>query len=1065
MSTTVDRPSHRRVRERPASFGQRRLWLLDRLEPDAVAYNAVDARRLRGPLDIAALRAALDALVARHEALRTTFPERGGEPVQAILAPAPAAFELLDGDGLGQQGIAALCRAQARRRFDLAREPPLRAALIRLSPEDHVLVVIVHHIASDGWSRAILRRELAALYAAARAGRSAELPELAVRYADFAGWQRRRLASAQAEEDLRWWRQRLAGAPPGIALPHDRPRPAVQRFSGARRERSIDARLLDALGRLAREERATLFMVLLAGFYELLARYSNQRDLVVGTPVAGRGRPELEHLVGYLGNTLALRAQPHPANSFRALLRDVRALAVEAYRRQEVPFERLVEELAPARDPGRPPLFQVLFALHDPAAAAGRLEGLEEEPVAYDPGWSKFDLSLLAGERDGALALTWEFSSELFDAVTVERIAESYEALLAAVVARPDLPLAELPVVPERQRTLLERWRREPLARAHERGLHELVAEQAARAPQAPAVWSQRGELTYGELVAGAQAVAARLRGLAVAAGEPVAVCLRRSPAMVAGVLGVLWAGGAYLPLDPAYPPERLALMLGDAGVRAIVTERALLEDLPDHDLPAVCLDDPRSAREHRAPPAAVGPEDVAYVLYTSGSSGRPKGVALPHRAAVNQVRWAAQAFCAQELSGVLAATSLSWDLSVFELFAPLGAGGRVVLVDSPLALGSLPPEAGVTLLNMVPSALAELLDAGAIPPGVLTVIAAGEPLCAQLVAGLQAAGVRRVVNVYGPTESGYTTAAEVAGAQGAAPIGRPLPGVELEVVDAGGHPVPIGAPGELLIGGANLARGYLGRPELTAERFLVRAGGERLYRSGDLVRHRSDGQLAFLGRLDEQLKIRGFRIEPGEVEAALRSHPDVREAAVVASAQDPASARLLAYAARRPGRPLSAAELRAHLAGRLPPHLRPATIAVLDALPRLPNGKLDRGALPEPAAVEAGTADAHLEPATPLERELAELFAEVLGRERVGAGDDFFALGGHSLLAVRLVAAVRRRLAVALPLRAVFEAPTVAALAGRVAALLLREADELDEVLVELERGGAAAGLEQGDG
>ncbi len=1032
----------------PLSFAQERLWFLDRLQPGSTAYNIPAVMRLAGTLSVPALERTLEAIVRRHEALRTTFGE-AGEPVQVIASAAPLPLPLVDLSDLAEAPREAEVRRLAGREigrpFDLARGPLLRTTLLRCAAEEHVLFLNMHHIVSDGWSLGVLVRELVALYGGfidpGGGTGEAALPELPVQYADFAVWQRAWLEGEELERQQAYWRDQLAGAPAALALPTDRPRPAVQTFSGANRGRRLAAGGAAELSALGRRESTTLFMTLLAAFAVLLGRTTGQRDIVVGSPIAGRVRPELEDLIGFFVNTLALRLDTSPRASFRDLLGAARRVTLDAYAHQDLPFERLVEELKVERDLSRSPLFQVMLVLQNAPAGTLEVPGLTLSPLDLEVPTSKLELTLNAVEGAGELWLTAEYNTDLFDATTIERLLGHYERLLAALAAAPERPLSEPSLWSAAERHML-------LAEHGDTGavvppapcLHQLCERQAARTPAAPALTAGSETLSYGELEVRANRLAWRLRRLGVGAEARVGICLERTPEMVVALLAVLKAGGAYVSLDPAYPQQRLGWMVEDAAMGLVLTTEELRPRLPEGGAEVLCLDSAAAelAAESDAAPRLVSTADnLAYVLYTSGSTGRPKGVAIRHRSAVAMVCWARGVYGAEELSGMLASTSINFDLSVYELFVTLASGGRLVLVDNALELISRPPAVPVSLINTVPSAMRELLRAGAVPASVRTINLAGEALLRPLVEEIHArGGAQRLVNLYGPSEdTTYSTMAQLPpGGVGAVPIGRALAGGRACVLGAGMVPAPFGAVGELYLAGDGLARGYLARPGLTAERFVpdpwsAEAGG-RLYRTGDLVRLRGDGELLFLGRADHQVKVRGFRIELGEIEVALEEHPEVAEAAVLALEERPGEARIVAYVVppEMPGP--STSQLRAHLAPRLPAAMVPAVFVSLEALPLTPNGKLDRAALPAPEGERPELADAYAAPRTEIEQVIAGVWRELLGLDRVGLSDNFFELGGHSMLMVRLRERLRETLERDVAVVDLFRFPTVATLA-----------------------------------
>ncbi len=994
---------------------------------------------------MAALRRSLTEVVRRHESLRTVFAAAGGEPVQVIRGPAPAALPVVELSGLSAEArgreTLRLAAEEAARPFDLAAGPLLRATVVRAGGAEHALLLTLHHVVSDGWSMDVLVREVSALYA------GEPLPELPVQYADYALWQREWLSGDVLEAQLGWWRDRLAGAPPVLELPADRPRSLARDGRVSRVPFSLPAETSRALRELSRREGATPFMTLLAAWQALLARYAGTEDVSVGTPIAGRTRLETEPLIGFFVNTLVLRADLSGEPDFRALLGRVREATLGAYAHQEVPFERLVEELAPERSLAHSPLFQVLFVLQDAGGEAPRPGGLRVEPIAAGGGSAKFDLTLALADGEEAIRGTLAYRTALFDAATAERMLEHFGRVLEAAASAPETPVSRVPLLSagERRRLLVE-WN--DTARGHPRDatVHGLFAAQAARTPDAAALSFAGGTLTYAELHARSGRLAHALRGRGVGPESRVGICVERSPGMLVAMLAVLQAGGAYVPLDPAHPLERLRYVLEDAGVRVLLVGSAGADPVPGFEGERVGVDEADADAPGEAPESGVLPENLAYVIYTSGSTGRPKGVQVEHRSVVALLHWLRGHVRPEERESVLASTSITFDVSVAEIFDTLCGGGKLVLVGNALELAGVPESEGVRLAYMVPGAAAELLRMGALPPGLRALNLAGEALPADLAAALRAAGVERVANVYGPTEvTVYATCGEVEAGAARVTIGRPIDDARAYVLDPALEPAPVGVAGELCLGGAGVARGYLGRAELTAERFVPDPfGGEpgaRMYRTGDRVRWLASGELEYLGRIDFQVKVRGFRIEPGEVEAALREREEVAEAVVVALEEGEGSRRLVGYVVAARGRAADAAELRRHLRDRLPGYMVPGALVVLDALPLTASGKLDRRALPAPDA--SGAEGDHAAPRTPGEEVLAGIFAAVLKRERVGVHDGFFDLGGHSLLATRVVSHVRAAFRVELPLRAVFEAPTVAALAERVGALLREGAAE----------------------
>ncbi|HVR95240.1 MAG TPA: amino acid adenylation domain-containing protein [Thermoanaerobaculia bacterium] len=1040
-----------RDRPLPLSFAQQRLWFIDQLKPGSPLYNISAALRIEGPLDRAVLARCLGEIVRRHEALRTVFAAPQGVPVQVIRPAEPFLLPVVDlsavPEGAREDLVRSLAAAEAGWPFDLASGPLLRGLLLRLDTteelRDHVVTLTMHHIASDGWSMGILVREVAALYAAFAAGKPSPLPELPVQYADFAVWQHSWLHGELLEGEISFWRQQLAGLPSRLEFPTDRPRPAAQSFRGGARPIRLPAGLAAPAQALGRREGATLFMVLLAGFQALLARYSGQDDLAVGAPVAGRNRVEVEGLIGFFVNTLVLRGDLTGEPSFRELLGRVRDTALAAHTHQDVPFEKLIQELTPERSLAQTPLFQVMLVLQNAPMESLEIRDLRLRPFGAAGSTAKFDLTLTLEERNGALGGSIGYATDLFDAATVDRLIVYFERLLAAAVATPDLPASALPLLSAAE--LHEAAQGFPSIPEEGRCVHELFAEQVARAPEALAVVDEEGAWTYAELGHRVRQLALRLRAAGVGSDQPVILCAGRGAPLVAGLLGILEAGGAYLAVESELPQARLELLARDSGAAVAVTERRLAGALPD-GLRRVLLDAEELDDTAGTLPAAVAPGHLAYVLYTSGSTGRPKGVMVEHRQLTAYVRGVLERLAPPPGASFATVSSFSADLGNTSIFAALLGGGclhvvpRERLVDADAFAAGM-ERRPVDVLKIVPSHLAALLAAErperALPRRLL--VLGGEPLPWSLVDRVRALAPEcRLFNHYGPTETtvGILTGVVEAGAvraNASAPLGRPLGATRTWVVDRHLQLVPDGLPGELCVGGPQVARGYLGRPDLTAERFvpdpLGGDAGERLYRTGDLVRQRPHGPIEFLGRIDGQVKVRGFRIEPGEIEAALLSLPGVREAAVLAR-----DGRLVAYMAGD----AAAEALRRLLRERLPDYMIPAVFVPLAALPLTPNGKLDRKALSAGAAPEQQDAgEGYLEPRTPVEEVLAGLWAELLGRERVGADDHFFDLGGHSLLATQLMSRLRSACGIEMPLRDLFEAPRLADLAIRVAAAL----------------------------
>ncbi|HEX2077660.1 MAG TPA: amino acid adenylation domain-containing protein [Longimicrobium sp.] len=1022
----------------PLSFAQQRLWFMEQLHPGQATYNIPAALWLRGPLDTAALERALTEMARRHEVLRTTFRAEAGVPEQVIAEPFAFRIPVDDLRALPEAEREAAAREvatrEAERPFDLAREFPLRVRLVRLADQEWALAVAMHHIASDGWSIGVLVREVSALYAAFARGEPSPLPELPLQYADYAAWQRAWLAGEALEAQLAYWRDALAGAPPLLELPTDRPRPLVQGNAGGRRAFHLPAETTAALRELARGEGVTLFMVLLGAWQALLARYAAVEDVSVGSPVAGRTRVETEGLIGFFANTLVLRTDLSGDPAFRQLLARVRETTLNAYHHQDVPFEKLVEELRPERVLSHTPLFQVLFSLQNAPRETLALGTVAARPLPVASGAAPFDLGLELAEDARGISGGLGYRTELFDAATIDRMLDHFGALLRTVAAEPDRRLSEVALLAPAERERLASWNRTASPLPAERRVHRLVQAQAARTPDAPAVRFHHAVVTYAELELRANRLANALRARGVGPEVRVGLLLERTPELLVAMLAVLKAGGAYVPLDPAYPAERVRWMLDDASVRVLLT--AGDTEAPEFGGGVLRLDaeaEAIAAAGDEAPESGVADQNLAYVIYTSGSTGRPKGVQVEHRSVASLLHWLNEHVRPEERAGVLASTSATFDVSVAEIFDTLVRGGTLVLVENALELARV-PAAQVRSAYMVPSAAAELLRAGALPEG-FTLNLAGEALPPALAQALYDGGVGRVANIYGPTEATvYASSGVVEPGSGRATIGRPITNVRTCVLDARLQPVPVGVAGELFLGGRGIARGYLGRPALTAEKFVPDPfsdqPGARMYRTGDRVRWTPEGEVEYLGRMDQQVKIRGFRIEPGEVERVMEEHPAVAEAVVTVREDRPGDRRLVAYVVPAPGAdPAAAGEVQRLLRERLPAYMVPSATVILPALRRTSSGKVDRNALPAPVLPRAAGG---APPGSEMERRVAALWEEVLGVERVGVDENFFDLGGHSLLAARLQARLAAELRREVPLVELFQFPTVRALAER---------------------------------
>jgi amino acid adenylation domain-containing protein len=1051
----------------PLSISQERLWFLQQLECQSSVYQISRALRVKGGLNRQALTQAFKQVIRRHEILRTTFPYVDDRPIQRVTAAVGLSLNIVKLTTLSpakrRVELPQLLRDKIAVPFEIERGPLVRAELFNLGEQENVLLLVLHQLVCDGWSINLLLRELACSYRGIVKGEAPALPPIKYQYGEFAAQQRAQLENSTLRKDLVYWKQRLENNLSGVALVTDRPRPAQQSFRGSRFPLTVPASMAGKLRRFGVGERASMFMVLMAAFNLLLWRYSGQNDISVGFPVANRDTPDSQNLIGFFVNTLVLRTDLSGQPTFRRLLQRVRRHCRDALVHQELSFDRLVEELQRERDLSRNPLFQVMFAYQNYPAAQLDLLGLRVKAMDLQSTTAKFDLTLSLTEEAEGLTGFIEYSSDLFDRSTIARMARHWEILLRGIVADPDRSIADLPLLDkaERRRILIE-WNRTDRPLSRELCIHELFETQTRRTPDAVALQCAGRQILYRELNDRANRLAGYLQKRGIGPEKLVGVCMERSVEMVVGLLAILKAGAAYLPLDPEYPRERIAFMLDDARSCLLLTQekfaadersRAITSLTAKLDMQVVCVDREwpvieRESAKNRGKTAA--PRNLAYVIYTSGSTGRPKGVAIEHRNAAAFLQWAGEVFSPAELAGVLASTSICFDLSIFELFTPLSQGGKVILVEDALATAEIIERKDLTLINTVPSVVTELLDAHALLRSVRTVNLAGEALKPELVRRLYESGtVRKVYDLYGPSETTTYSTFTLRRADARATIGRPIANTKIYLLDAALQPVPVGVPGELYIGGAGVARGYLRRTKLTSERFLrdpfAKRRGARMYRTGDLARYYADGAIEYLGRVDNQVKIRGFRIELGEVEAALAAHPAVRQCVVVAhesntvselSSNPKSGKQLVGYIIANSQQIPTVAELRAWLGRKLPEFMLPSIFVPLDALPLLPNGKADRLALPPPDFRGPRSAKEFIAPRTAVEELVAEVWREVLNVERIGVFDNFFDLGGHSLLATRVVARLRAQVNVDLALRKVFELPIVAGLAAHIESL-----------------------------
>jgi amino acid adenylation domain-containing protein/non-ribosomal peptide synthase protein (TIGR01720 family) len=1016
----------------PLSFAQQRVWFLEQFEPGTAQHNMPTVLALDGELDTGALQRALDALVARHESLRTTLVQRDGQGWQLVGAPYRVAVTQVDLTGEDESLREAIAREviaeDVRRGFDLENGPLWRVALIMLAPGRSLLLVNIHHSIGDGWSTGILLRELFGHYADPQA--RPEPPP--IQYADYAVWQRGRLAGPHLAGLTDWWRTQLRGTPP-LDLPSDRPRPPVRGHAGALESFRLPAAQASALAAFGHRHGVTLFVTLLAGLEVLLARYAGQDDFAVGTVLAGRDRHELEGVVGFLANTVAIRSDIAPGQTFGALAGRVRERVLGAHEHADMPFERIIDELGLPRDVARPPLFSVILVLQEAPPPARTLPGLRVRGTEPDTRASQVDLTWYVTPTEDGIELAVEYSTDLFDAGTIRQMARGYRALLAAATADPDLSIRRLPLLDDAERSrMLTSWNA-TAGEYPQQPLASLIAAQAARSPDAVAARQAEtgAAVTYRELDRRASQIASWLVARGARPGMLVGASVERGPDMLAALVGVLKSGAAYVPLDPDYPRQRLAQMIEDAGLTLAVTQSATASRLPLGNVTALMLDADELG-DPGADPPPPHPDELAYLIYTSGSTGRPKGVEISHRALVNLLVSVGGRCGIGAGSVLLALTSLSFDIAGLELLAPLLAGGTVVIASGQTArageqLARVCAEARPTVMQATPATWRMLLDAGWPGQDDLVALCGGEAMPPELARAL-GTRVGELWNMYGPTETTIWSAVQPVD-PGDVCIGGPVANTAIYVLDPWGEPVPPGVPGEVYLGGDSVARGYHGQPGLTAERFVPDPWrhGARVFRTGDQARFRPDGRLDFLGRLDSQVKVRGYRIELGDVEAALASHPGVAQAVVVAR-----DGQLVGYLVGAPGAPASVAGLRAHLSQRLPGYMIPARFAALDKVPLTPNGKVDRKALPADVDVGAaiGTGVAYRPPEGAAETTLARVWQDLLGVRQVGRDDNFFARGGDSLIAVRMVSQAGQA-GLRLTTKQVFQHQTLAELAA----------------------------------
>jgi amino acid adenylation domain-containing protein len=1035
----------------PISFSQQRLWFLSQMDPENRAYVLPNAIRIQGKLNIDAFKRSLTEIYCRHEALRTIFKATEDDPEQVILPPNDLPVPIVDltdlTDDERESEVQRLILEDVEQPFNLAKGPLLRVKIMRLGQEEHVFSLTMHHIISDGWSNGVLLKELSALYSAFCAGQPSPLPPLPLQYVDYAFWQRKWLQGDVLEGHLAHWRQQLGGDLPVLQLPTDRPRPAVQSYRGAKKALSLPGQLKTDLEKLSRDESVTLFMTLLAAFYALLYRYTGQEDITIGSPIANRTRPELENLIGFFVNTLTLRIDLSGDPNFIQILKRVREAALAAYNHQDVPFEKLVEELKPVRDMSYSPLFQVMFSWQNVPKEPANLPGLTLTRMSIDSGASMFDLTIYMWEEDNGLVGKIEYNTDLFEDATIVRLHKHFQTLLEGIIANPESRVRDLPILDdaEREQLLLD-WNDTKVEYPQDKCLHDLFEEQVERTPDAVAVVSGDQQLTYRELNARANQLAHYLISKGVGPEEMVGLYMERSLEMVIGIYGIIKAGGAYVPLDPEYPPDRIAFMVEETDVPVLLTQKHLVNSLTGPRANVICLDsewDVINAEPAHNPNSGVKPENLAYVIYTSGSTGRPKGVMNEHRGIVNRLLWMQDEYNLDREDRILQKTPFSFDVSVWEFFWPLLTGARLVVArpgghKDPAYLVDIIVEHQITTLHFVPSMLQIFLEEEDVVRchSIKRVICSGEALPYDLQCRFFEILDTELHNLYGPTEAAvdvtYWPCRQDQELK-IVPIGYPVANTQMYILDPQLQPVPIGCTGELHIGGIQVARGYLKRPELTAEKFIPDPFSTdpkaRLYKTGDLSRFLPDGCIEYLGRTDFQVKMRGLRIELGEIEARVTEFPHVNQCIVLMREDRPGDKRLVAYLSTEEDQSVSISELRGHLSETLPDYMVPPHFVVLDSIPLSANGKADRRALPKPK-IERRDEEAYAAPRSKTEQKIADIWKELLQISRVGINDSFFDLGGHSLLLPRMLRQLKADFGNQLSIVNLFQYPTVAALA-----------------------------------
>ncbi len=1105
LGQTIILPQDRTTNTFPLSFSQQRLWFLEQFEPGSPVYNIPCAVKMTGTLNVDALEKSLNAIIKRHEVLRTTFATESEQPIQVIAPALTLPLELVDLRKTPEPEKQALSMRlaveSAQKPFDLSQGPLWRSTLVQFQGDEHLLLLTMHHIVSDGWSLGVLLHEIRAFYESFIHGKVAALPKLSVQYADFACWQRKWMQGEVLAAQLSFWKKQLSGSPPALELITDYPRPAAQTYNGSLQSFKWSVQLLNSLNELARQENATLFMVLLAAFHVLLYRYSGQDDINIGIPIANRNRAETEPLIGFFINTLVMRGDLSGKPTFLEFLARIREATLGAFAHQDLPFEILMEEMHAQRDMSHTPFFQEMFVLNNAPIQALELPGLKLTPVEIDNRTSKFDLVLSMMEEKDGLNGKMEFNTDLFRPSSIERMVLHLQNLVEAIVVDPRRRLNNLRMMgsSERQQVLVE-WNSTSTTASANNCLHELLSQQAEKAPDSVAVVLDKEKLTYGELDRRANQLAHHLQRLGVRPEVSVGVCLERSVEMIVSLLGILKAGGVYIPMDPAFPRERLHYMLEDANVSVLITQQSRISDFVSRisensdqsfpirnpqseirNLKVLCIDSDSEIITRESPDAVacqVFPDNLAYVIYTSGSTGQPKGVLVSRRTIADHCIDMQRHYQLTPNDKVLQFAAANFDASLEQILTTLMTGATLVLRGPEIWATSefhkIMLEYGLTVINPPTAYWHQLAQEWAESPELVPnplprlVIAGGDQMLPEAVNHWRQTPLQSVplLNAYGPTETVITATtfpvhmifAQAEIGQRIS-IGRPLANRKAYILDREGNPVPVGVPGELHLGGNRIARGYLNRAELTAEKFIPDCfsgeAGVRLYKTGDLARYLADGNIEFLGRVDQQVKIRGFRIELGEIESALSQHADVRQAVVLAREDEPGEKRLVAYIVLEEGTRVSTTDLRNYLKDKLPEYMVPAALVVMEQMPVNAVGKIDRNALPAPEHEDISAAEDFVGPRTTIEQTLADIVVDVLKLERVGVHDNFFDLGGHSMMATRVISRLRQIFQVDIPLRSLFEAPTIEGLALSIAKMQAaqEDQDQMNQLLAEIEQ------------